>query len=135
LIEPDKALVVQKRLLLAATTDVRFTRGSLRAIAEEAQKAGTHGRALREIVEQVLEPIVYDEPTVAIITAEMVRNRNAEIDATNREDDGVKVAAKHDFIVADDEVEATMATAQAAALEQRKARGARTGRELMVVNR
>jgi len=135
LIEPEKALVVQKRLLLLSTTDLRFTKGALRAIAEEAHKTGTHGRALREIVEQVLEPIVYNEPAVAIITAEMVANRNAEIEAINREDDGVTATAKHDFIVEDDAVEETLATAQAEAQERRAhpSTPPRTGRELMVI--
>ncbi len=134
LVEPDKALIMQKRLLLASTTDVMFTEGAIRAIAEEAHKIGTHGRALREIVEQVLEPIVYDEPEVAIITAAMVINRNDEIEATNREDDGVKVELKRDFIVPDDKVE----EARTAAVEAAQARhdqpsaparsGPRTGR-------
>lgn len=123
LVEPDKALVAQKRLLLAAATDLRFSRGALRAIAEEAHKTGTHGRALREIVEQVLEPIVFDEPAVAIITAEMVTNRNAEINAKNREDDGVKVSAERDFIVDDNDVERVREEAEAAA-RQRQAQAA-----------
>jgi ATP-dependent Clp protease ATP-binding subunit ClpX len=135
LTETDKALVLQKRLLLASTTDVRFTKGSLRAIAEEAQKTGTHGRALREIMEQVLEPIVYDEPTVAIITADMVRNRNTEIDAKNGEDDGVQAPVPHDFIVDDDAVEETLTAALAEAEERKNHPSvpARTGRELVVI--
>jgi|GEM_PF-391007 len=84
LVEPKKALVGQKVLLLSATTDLRFTRGSLRAIAEDALKSGTNGRALREIMEQVLAPVVFNEPKVAIITADMVKNRQAETDAQNK---------------------------------------------------
>jgi ATP-dependent Clp protease ATP-binding subunit ClpX len=120
LVEPEKALITQKRLLLASTTDVRFTAGAIRAIAEEAHKTGTHGRALREIVEQVLEPIVFDEPEVAIITAAMVLNRGAEIEATNREEDGVKVAVERDYIVADDQVEVVRKAALAVVQERRE---------------
>lgn len=126
LLEPKKALIPQKRFLLASTTDLHFTRGALRAIAEEAHKAGTNGRALLEIVEQVLEPIVFAEPEVAIVTAEMVLNRNAEIMATNRETTAVTAAAPA-FIVDDDAVEHTREVATAAAGERRRIAISRTG--------
>lgn len=102
LTEPKKALLLQKRILLAGTTDIRFTRSALRAMAEEAHKIGTNGRALREIVEQVLEPVVFDEPKEIVISQEMVRNRRQEIAATNEENDCAR--PKPDYIVIDDAV-------------------------------
>jgi ATP-dependent Clp protease ATP-binding subunit ClpX len=135
LVEPEKALITQKRLLLASTTDVRFTAGALRAIAEEAHKTGTHGRALREIVEQVLEPIVFEEPDVAIITAAMVLKRGEEIEATNREDDGVKVAVARDYIVADDKVEEARETALAVLQARRDQPSAPGSGRALVVSR
>ncbi|MBS2009764.1 MAG: AAA family ATPase, partial [Cyanobacteria bacterium SZAS TMP-1] len=114
LVEPKKALVMQKHLLLSATTDLRFTKGALRAIAEEAHKSGTHGRALREIVEVVLEPIVFEEPKVAIVTAEMVMNRNAELNSQNQRDAAQKAATNCPFVCADDEVDTVREEAEAA---------------------
>lgn len=71
-------------------------------MAEEAHKIGTNGRALREIVEQVLEPVVFDEPKEIVISQEMVRNRRQEIAATNEENDCAR--PKPDYIVIDDAV-------------------------------
>ncbi|MBU6455559.1 MAG: AAA family ATPase [Cyanobacteria bacterium REEB67] len=128
LLEPKKALVAQKRLLLAATTDLRFTRGALRQIAEDAALTGTHGRALAEIMEAVLEPIIFEQPAIAIITAEMVKNRNAEIGGQNVAEER---PAMPDFIVDDDTVEATMTVLIEAAYGRSGARRS-TGRELVV---
>ena len=83
LVEPKKALVAQKRLLLSATTDLLFTKGALRCIAEEAYKTGYNGRALSGIMEAVLEPIVFEEPAKVIVTREMVLNRHSEISSHN----------------------------------------------------
>lgn len=105
LVEPKKALVTQKALLLSATTELRFTRGALVAIAEEAKKSGTNGRALREIIEQVLAPVIFEEPKVAIITAEMVKNRKVETEAQNRLDDGVTASEGNPYVVDDEDVE------------------------------
>ncbi len=102
LTEPTKALLEQKRTLLAGTTDLKFTCGSLRAMAEEAHKIGTNGRALREIVEQVLEPVVFSEPKEFTITENMVRNRRQEIAASNLEEDGNR-RPKPDYIIDDEE--------------------------------
>lgn len=98
LIEPKKALIPEKRLMLSATTDLRFTRSAVRAIAEEAAKIGTNGRALREIVEEVLEPIVFEEPTQATVTEQMVRNRRAEMSRSNTKDAGEALQCP-DYIV------------------------------------
>lgn len=98
LLEPRKALLPEKRSLLAGTTDLRFTKGAVRAIAEEAHKIGTNGRALREIVEEVLDPIVFDERPTALVTAEMVKNRRLEMAHLNAadKDAGLKYP---DFVV------------------------------------
>lgn len=101
LIEPKKALIPEKRLMLAATTDLRFTRGAMRAIAEEAHKIGTNGRALREIIEEVLEPIVFQEPSEATVTAEMVRNRRAEMSRRNAKN-ACEALQCPDYIVEDE---------------------------------
>jgi ATP-dependent Clp protease ATP-binding subunit ClpX len=106
LVEPEKALTKQKRLITAGTTDLRFTRGAITAIAEEALKAGTNGRALSEIMEAVMEPIIFDQPKVAIVTADMVKNRNQEIGAQADMEDPRK--ALPDYIIDDDAVESTL---------------------------
>lgn len=125
LLEPKKALIPQKRLLLSATTDLRFTEGAVLAIAEEARKTGTNGRALLEIVEQVLDPIVFMEPAVAIVTKEMVLNRSAEIQAANMEITDEIPVGSLDFIVADDRVEITLKEATVQALDRRRDEGNR----------
>lgn len=101
LTEPKKALLLQKRILLKGTTDLKFTRSAVRAMAQEAHKIGTNGRALREIVEQVLEPIVFTEPKAVVITEAMVTSRRSEIASTNEEvkQDGEKKTP--DYIVED----------------------------------
>lgn len=100
LVEPKKALLAQKRLLLKPHTDLRFTEGAVTAIAEEAHKTGTNGRALLEIVEQVLDPVVFDAPARALITAEMVYNRSKELAEHDSESEGPDLRA-YDFIVSD----------------------------------
>lgn len=103
LLEPKKALLQQKRLLLGPTTDLRFSEGALTAIAEEAHKTGTNGRALLEIVEQVLDPIIFAEPASVVVTAAMVLNRGAEISACQQESNPGMAPSSFDFIVPDDQ--------------------------------
>ncbi len=73
--EPKNALLPEKRFYAAGTTDLRFTQSAIRAIAEEALSAGTQWPyALREIVEQVLDAIVFSKkPAEVTVTAEMVK--------------------------------------------------------------
>jgi len=125
LTEPTKALVKQKRLLLAPTTDLIFTKGALKAMAEAAHKTGTHGRALREIVEEVLEPVVFEEPAVAIITTEKVNNRKAEIKSQNAADRAVKPAASLDYVIDDEAVDGRLEEATAAAQVRAEANASR----------
>lgn len=102
LTEPKKAILRQKRLLLEGTTDLRFTRSALRAVAEEAHAIGTNGRALREIVEQVLEPIVFTEPKEVVITEEMVRNRRLEVARINKDEVAPKAPQTPEYIIDDE---------------------------------
>ncbi len=102
LTEPKKAILQQKRVLLAGTTDLRLTRSAIRAIAEEAHKIGTNGRALREIVEQVMEPIVFSEPKEILITEAMVRNRRREIAAVNQAQGDKKPYRTPEYVVEDE---------------------------------
>jgi ATP-dependent Clp protease ATP-binding subunit ClpX len=115
LLEPKKALLQQKRLLLAPTTDLRFSESALTAIAEEAHKTGTNGRALLEIVEQVLDPIIFAEPASVVVTAAMVLNRSAEISACQQESTPGIAPLSFDFIVADDQATDQIAAEKAPA--------------------
>lgn len=108
LVEPVKALVPQKVLLLASTTNLIFTKGALRTIAEEARTTGTNARALREIIEQVLAPVIFEEPKVAIITADMVKNRKAEIASEGHD---VPVIHQSACVIDDGDVERVRAAA------------------------
>jgi ATP-dependent Clp protease ATP-binding subunit ClpX len=108
LVEPRRSLLAQKRLLMPYT-DLRFNRSALRAIAEAAREAGTNGRALREIVEQVLEPVVFNQPPSVVVTAEMVRNRLAEIEALNKAVPGQSSLSLPDYVI-DDEARAPKCT-------------------------
>lgn len=104
LTEPKKAILLQKRILMAGVTDIKFTRSAVRAMASEAHKIGTNGRALREIVEQIMEPVVFAEPREIVITQEMVRNRRKEIAAANEESANVKARLMPDYVVDDEPV-------------------------------
>jgi ATP-dependent Clp protease ATP-binding subunit ClpX len=63
LTEPRNALVKQYQQLLAWDgIELRFTEGALRAIAREAVRLQTGARALRTLLETVLEDILYQRP-------------------------------------------------------------------------
>ena len=60
--------------------ELRFTEDALHAIAEEAIKRSTGARALRTIIEQVMQDIMYETPSQRdvqkiVITGDMVRAR------------------------------------------------------------
>ncbi|MCX7605659.1 MAG: ATP-dependent Clp protease ATP-binding subunit ClpX [Bacteroidia bacterium] len=64
LTEPRNALVKQYQQLLAWDgIRLRFTEGALRAIAEEAFSMGTGARALRSLLETVLEDVLFARPS------------------------------------------------------------------------
>ncbi|MCX8112869.1 MAG: ATP-dependent Clp protease ATP-binding subunit ClpX [Bacteroidia bacterium] len=82
LTEPRHALVKQYQQLLAwDNITLSFTEGALRLIAQEALSLGTGARALRSLMETVLEDVLYQRPSGAHVevTEEMVRARLAPL--------------------------------------------------------
>jgi ATP-dependent Clp protease ATP-binding subunit ClpX len=64
LTEPRNALVKQyKRLLELDGVDLEFTPDALDAIADQANLRGTGARGLRAIMEEVLQPVMYEVPS------------------------------------------------------------------------
>jgi len=78
--EPTDSLLAQYRKLLKYRgTDLRFTDGAIRAIAQSAHERGTGARGLRAIVERVLEPVLFDpKPVTYTITEATVRGAEPE---------------------------------------------------------
>jgi ATP-dependent Clp protease ATP-binding subunit ClpX len=78
LTEPRNALVKQYRKLLELDgVDLEFTPDALEAIADQANLRGTGARGLRAILEEVLQPIMYEVPSRkdverVVITREVV---------------------------------------------------------------
>jgi ATP-dependent Clp protease ATP-binding subunit ClpX len=78
LTEPRNALVKQyKRLLELDGVDLEFTPDALDAIADQANLRGTGARGLRAILEEVLQPVMYEVPSRkdverVVITREVV---------------------------------------------------------------
>lgn len=71
LTEPRNALVKQYQELLAWDgIELHFTEGALRRIAREALQLGTGARALRSLMETVLEDILFQRPASAVITVD-----------------------------------------------------------------
>ncbi|MCX7652871.1 MAG: ATP-dependent Clp protease ATP-binding subunit ClpX [Bacteroidia bacterium] len=78
LTEPRNALVRQYQQLLAWDgIELRFSEGALRRIAQEAIKLGTGARALRSLMETVLEEVLFERPANSVIeiSEEIVLNR------------------------------------------------------------
>ena len=81
LTEPKNALVKQYgKFFEFDGVELRFTEDALHAIAEEAIKRSTGARALRTIIEQVMQDIMYETPSQRdvqkiVITGDMVRAR------------------------------------------------------------
>src|ERR1700723_819465 len=64
LTEPRNALVKQyRRLLELDGVDLEFTPDALDAIADQANLRGTGARGLRAILEEVLQPVMYEVPS------------------------------------------------------------------------
>jgi ATP-dependent Clp protease ATP-binding subunit ClpX len=78
LTEPRNALVKQyRRLLELDGVDLEFTPDALDAIADQANLRGTGARGLRAILEEVLQPVMYEVPSRkdverVVITREVV---------------------------------------------------------------
>jgi len=78
LTEPRNALVKQYQELLAWDgIELHFTEGALRRIAREALQLGTGARALRALMETVLEDILFQRPsgTTVVVDEETVDRR------------------------------------------------------------
>jgi ATP-dependent Clp protease ATP-binding subunit ClpX len=83
LTEPKNALAKQYRKFFEFDgVDLQFSEGALRAIAQEAMARGTGARALRTIIEEVMQDIMFDVPSLVdvqtvLINEETVRERAA----------------------------------------------------------
>lgn len=79
LTEPRNALVKQyKKLFELDNVELEFTQTALEAIADQAILRGTGARGLRAIMEEVLQPVMYDIPSredvaKVVITEQTVR--------------------------------------------------------------
>ncbi|MEU6646368.1 ATP-dependent Clp protease ATP-binding subunit ClpX [Saccharomonospora sp. NPDC046836] len=79
LTEPRNALTKQyKKLFEMDGVELEFTRTALEAIADQALLRGTGARGLRAIMEEVLQPVMYDIPSrddvaKVVITEQTVR--------------------------------------------------------------
>jgi ATP-dependent Clp protease ATP-binding subunit ClpX len=79
LTEPRNALVKQyQRLFEIDNVELEFTKTALEAIADQAILRGTGARGLRAIMEEVLQPVMYDIPSrddvaKVVITEQTVR--------------------------------------------------------------
>ncbi|GAB3581466.1 ATP-dependent Clp protease ATP-binding subunit ClpX [Amycolatopsis endophytica] len=79
LTEPRNALVKQyKKLFEMDNVELEFTKTALEAIADQAVLRGTGARGLRAIMEEVLQPVMYDIPSRSdvakvVITEQTVR--------------------------------------------------------------
>ncbi len=64
LVEPKNALIRQyQRLLDLENVNLSFTKGAIKAIAQEAIKRKTGARGLRSIMERVMLDVMYDVPS------------------------------------------------------------------------
>ena len=81
LTEPKNALIKQyAKFFEYDGVELKFTEDALHAIAEEAIKRSTGARALRTIIEKVMQDIMYETPSQRdiqkiVITGDMVRQR------------------------------------------------------------
>ncbi|HWD05521.1 MAG TPA: ATP-dependent Clp protease ATP-binding subunit ClpX [Amycolatopsis sp.] len=79
LTQPRNALVKQyKKLFELDNVELEFTKTALEAIADQAMLRGTGARGLRAIMEEVLQPVMYDIPSrddvaKVVITEQTVR--------------------------------------------------------------
>jgi ATP-dependent Clp protease ATP-binding subunit ClpX len=64
LTEPRNALIKQYRKMFELDdVDLRFTKDAIEAIAEQAMLRGTGARGLRAIMEEILQPVMFDVPS------------------------------------------------------------------------
>ena len=86
LVEPKNSLVRQYRSLfnLDGNVELSFADGALEAIADEALRRGTGARALRSIIEDVTQDLMFEIPSrrdvrKVIITRESIERRQAPV--------------------------------------------------------
>jgi ATP-dependent Clp protease ATP-binding subunit ClpX len=85
LTKPRNAILKQFRALFSMENiDLQFDEGACRAIAKEAKKRPTGARALRSIMESVLQTYAFDapsDPTIAAIriTADVVDGKSKAV--------------------------------------------------------
>ncbi|MDO5627734.1 MAG: ATP-dependent Clp protease ATP-binding subunit ClpX [Mobilicoccus sp.] len=81
LVEPRNALVKQyKKMFEIDGVELEFTDGAVEALAEQALTRGTGARGLRAILEEVLQPVMFDVPSEddiarVVVTREVVLDR------------------------------------------------------------
>jgi ATP-dependent Clp protease ATP-binding subunit ClpX len=82
LVEPKNSVIKQYQRLfsLDGNVDLTFAEDALDAIAEEALKRGTGARALRSIIEEVMQDIMFEIPSRrdvkrVVISADTIRER------------------------------------------------------------
>jgi ATP-dependent Clp protease ATP-binding subunit ClpX len=85
LIEPKNSVVKQyQKLLEMEGVELRFTKGALKAVAEEAARRKTGARGLRSIIEEVMIEVMYEIPSMrdvkeCIITEEVILKKERPI--------------------------------------------------------
>lgn len=85
MIEPKNALVKQyQKLFGMEDVTLRFTEGSLQAVAREAMKRNSGARGLRSILENIMLDIMYEIPSQpdireCVISEEVVSNRESPL--------------------------------------------------------
>jgi ATP-dependent Clp protease ATP-binding subunit ClpX len=85
MLEPKNALVKQyQKLFGMENVTLRFTEGSLQAVAREAMKRNSGARGLRSILENIMLDIMYEipsEPDIreCVISEEVVTNRESPL--------------------------------------------------------
>ena len=85
MLEPKNALVKQyQKLFGMEDVTLRFTEGSLKAVAREAMKRNSGARGLRSILENIMLDIMYEIPSQpdireCVISEEVVTNRESPL--------------------------------------------------------
>ena len=85
MIEPKNALIKQYQKLFAMEdVTLRFTEGSMKAVAREAMKRNSGARGLRSILENIMLDIMYEIPSQpdireCVISEEVVTNRETPL--------------------------------------------------------
>ena len=85
MLEPKNALVKQyQKLFGMEDVTLRFTEGSLKAVAHEAMKRNSGARGLRSILENIMLDIMYEIPSQpdireCVISEEVVTNRESPL--------------------------------------------------------